>query len=159
MTRPVAANRRKLCVVVHALAQAVAALRAGRAAGAEVAIWSAPGASAYLGAGYFAAMERAARRAAPHAQASFVLDCADRAGDAMAALRAGVTAVCFTGPLGVRRKLADMARQCGARVVVRRPPALDLLGVADPLAACRAALGRSDKASVLRSVAKRRGVV
>lgn len=160
MARPVVASRRKLIVVVHTLAHAVAALRATRATGAVADIWSGPVASAYLGAAYFAALERAARRRAPRGRARFVLDCGDRAGDALAALRSGVKAVCFAGPPGVRRKLADLARQSGARVLARRPRrALDLLGVVDPLQACRAALGNGDKTRAVRSVAKRRGVV
>lgn len=158
MARPIIASRRKLIVVVHTLAHAVAALRAARAEGIEAEIWSAPVASAYLGAGYFAALEQTARRRAPRARARFVLDCGDRAGDAMAALRAGVNDVCFTGPPAVRRKLADLAQQGGARVVARRPRAVDLLGAAQPLAACRTALGNGDKTPAARSVAKRRGV-
>jgi hypothetical protein len=45
-----------------------------------------------------------------------ILDCADDADIAMAALRVGWKRFAFSGRGDVRRKLADMAGQCGAEL-------------------------------------------
>ena len=45
------------------------------------------------------------------------VDCGARAGLALAALRAGWTTVGFSGPARVAVKLAEIARQLGARIV------------------------------------------
>jgi hypothetical protein len=66
-----------------------------------------------------------------------VLDCDDRADLAQAALRQGLTHVCFRGAQAVAVRLADIARQYGATLHRKRPRALDLLYTDDPLAACR----------------------
>ena len=67
-----------------------------------------------------------------------VLDCDDRADLAQAALRQGLTHVCFRGADAVAIRLADIARQQGATLHRKLPRALDLLYVDDPPAACRA---------------------
>ena len=54
---------RRPAIVVHDLAQATAALRAAAAAGVPVTLWSAPGAAAYAGLGFLAAVfAKAGRR-------------------------------------------------------------------------------------------------
>jgi hypothetical protein len=56
-----------------------------------------------------------------------LLDCGDRPGAALAAIRATVEGVIFSGRADVARRLADIARQHGARFVAERPAgALDL---------------------------------
>jgi len=67
-----------------------------------------------------------------------VLDCDDRADLVQAALRQGLTHVCFRGSRAVAARLADIARQYGATLHRKRPRALDLLYCDDPPAACRA---------------------
>jgi len=121
-------------IVVHTQAQAVAALAAAARAGRPVVLASPPGAAAAMGAGLFGAIVAAARAAHPEARSLAVLDCGDRAGDAMGALREGIEAVCFRGAADVAAKLAEMAAGSGARVVAELAVSLDLAGSADPQA-------------------------
>jgi acyl-CoA reductase-like NAD-dependent aldehyde dehydrogenase len=109
------------------LPHAVAALSAAAATGRPVVIASAPDAGVYAGAGWFGAVLRTARDAVPGAEFDALLDCGDDAGAAMAAIRAGIPAVVFIGHADVAQRLADIARQAGARLITERPqPALDL---------------------------------
>ena len=125
-------------VVVHALPDALAALAAAEAAASPVELWSAVGAAAYLGPLYWQVLEERARRQHPRAPFVAVLDCAERPGDAMAALRQGLKHVCFTGAPALAAKLRDMAEAEGARLYEERPRSvLDLKEVTDPDAACR----------------------
>jgi len=123
-------------IVIHGLAHAEAALAAAAALGVPVTLMSAPGAASYAGPGWFRAVVEQAHAAHPGVEATALLDCGDRPGHALAALREGVTAIRFSGKTA--DKIEDIAAQNGARVVRERPPALDLKEVAgDPLAACR----------------------
>lgn len=112
-------------VIVHGLAEAEAALRAAAAAGVAVTLLSAPGAGAYAGLGWWRALVAAARQAVPAAIAADVLDCAEAAGFAAEALRAGASVV-FTGPPAQAEALAALAAACGVRLWRAAPPALDL---------------------------------
>jgi NADPH-dependent 2,4-dienoyl-CoA reductase/sulfur reductase-like enzyme len=88
---------------------------------------SAPNAGGYVGPGWFKALAAAAREAVPGARCSTLLDCGDNVGAALAAIRAEVEGVIFTGSPDVARRLADMARQHGVRFETDRPAqALDL---------------------------------
>jgi hypothetical protein len=92
-----------------------------------VVIASALDAGIYAGPGWFGAVVRAARAAVPAAEFDVLLDCGDDAGAAMAAIRAGIEAVVFTGRADVAARLADIARQAGATLVTERiAAALDL---------------------------------
>lgn len=114
-------------VIIHSLAHAVGALRAAAQAGRPVVLASAADAGAYAGPGWFRVLIEAARDAVPAADCSSVLDCGDSAGAALAALRAQVEGVVFTGRADVARRLADIALQHGVRFETRRPAAvLDL---------------------------------
>jgi hypothetical protein len=76
-----------------------------------------------------------------------VLDCADEAGTALAALRAGIKQVRFTGPDPVRRRIADIAAALGA--AVESDPvdgALDLLDRRDPKGAALTFLAANNAA-------------
>jgi len=128
-------------VIIHELAHARAALAAAAALGTGVALWSAPGAAAAAGAGWFDAVVRLAAAGQPDAAVTAVLDCHDRADLAQAALRQGVPHVCYSGPTAAARRLADIAEQYGATLHRRRPPALDLLYCDAPESACRKWLG------------------
>ena len=102
-------------------------MSAAAAAGRPVVIASAPDAGIYAGPGWFGAVLRSAREAVPAAEFDALLDCGDDAGAAMAAIRAGIPAVVFTGRPDVARRLADIAAQAGATLIAERPrPALDL---------------------------------
>jgi hypothetical protein len=122
-------DREPLAIVIHSLAQAVAALRAAAEAGRPVVIASAPDAGIYAGPDWFREVLRAAREAVPTAQFISLLDCGDDAGAAMAALRAGLEAIVFTGPAEVAARLNDILAQAGARLITERPAAVLDLGV------------------------------
>jgi hypothetical protein len=125
-------------VIIHELADAMAALEAAAELGVPVTLLSAPGGAASVGAGWFDAVVREARAAFPQVPADAVLDCGDRADLAQAALRHGLKAICFRGSAAVAARLADIAGQRGAVLYRRFPRALDPFGVADRAAACRA---------------------
>ena len=130
-------------VVIHELAHARAALAAAAELGVAVELWSAPGAAAYAGAGWFDAVMRAARNRLPAAVFIGVLDCDDRADLVQGALRQGLKHVCFRGSKAVAIRLSDIASHYGATLHRKLPRALDLCdrADADADAACRAWLG------------------
>lgn len=127
----------RVAVIIHDLGHARAALAAAADVGVAVQLWSAPGAAAYAGAGWFDALVRLARRDHPDADVQAVLDCADRADLAQAALRQGLRGICFRGSKAAAARLADIAAQYDATLHRRPPNALDLLYVEDPFDACR----------------------
>lgn len=129
-------------VIVHDLAHALAAMEAASMLGVAVTLRSAPGAADHLGSGAFRAIVDRACEQWPDVSVTAVLDCADAAGHALGALRIGIRVIRFHGHRSVRRKLADIAAQTGARLDRDRRRALDLLDCPDPLAACRAWLSR-----------------
>jgi hypothetical protein len=92
-----------------------------------VVLVSAPDAGGYVGPGWFKALMAAAREAVPDARCSAFLDCGDNVGAALAAIRAEVNGLIFTGPPDVAHRLADIARQHGVHFKTKRPAeALDL---------------------------------
>jgi acyl-CoA reductase-like NAD-dependent aldehyde dehydrogenase len=116
-------------IVVHSLAQAVAALNAAAAAGRPIVLASAPEAGLYAGPGWWRELVAMAGAAVPAARFSAMLDCGDGAGAALAAIRAHVEGAIFTGHAEVARRLADIAAQHGVRLVTRRLAAgIDLGG-------------------------------
>jgi hypothetical protein len=142
-TRP--ARRRKQspagdkprAVIVHSLDHARLALSAARAAKKRIVLRSAPGAAAYAGAGWFAAMVARAAREFPGVDFVESLDCGEDAGHAMAALREGIRMVRLSGPKKLRAKIASMAKKAGAILDEDDAPALDLLEADNPAAALR----------------------
>jgi delta 1-pyrroline-5-carboxylate dehydrogenase len=119
---------REPVIIVHSLAQAIAALTAALKAGRPVVLASAPGAGSYVGPGWFGALVAAAREALPDARFSTLLDCGDDVGAALAAIRSEIEGVVFTGRADVARRLADIGHQHGVRFVTDRPAALLDLG-------------------------------
>jgi len=128
--------------IVHSLSQAKAAVAAAVEHNSAVTLLSAPGAAAYGGAGWFAAVIRAARELRPGADVLGILDCGSRADLVQAAFRQGLTQVVFRGDVRLLRPLRDIARQQGGMILRRRPAACDLRHADDPEAACRAWLDR-----------------
>jgi hypothetical protein len=128
-------------IIVHSLEQARAAVAAAAELGVGVTLVSAAGAGGYAGPLWFTALVDAARHDHPDAAVTAVLDCADEAGTALAALRAAVKQVRFTGPEPVRSRLAEIAAALGA--AIESDPvedALDLLDQRDPKGAALAFL-------------------
>jgi hypothetical protein len=105
----------------------VAALQAAAELHRRVTLLSAPDAGIYAGPGWFRALADAAHDAVPDARFSTILDCGDDAGAAQGAIRAGVTAVVFTGRVDVVERLRAIAAAKGGRMLTTRPDsALDL---------------------------------
>lgn len=123
--------------VIHGIDHARAVLTAASGTGAMVALWSAPGAGATMGAPMFREIIAAASAEFPGSDAIGVLDCGRDAGFALAAIRHGVKFVRVEGLSATLAKVTDIARQMGATVVHQRPPALDLAECPEPFAACR----------------------
>jgi hypothetical protein len=105
-------------VVIHGWADARAALAAARS---RLTLVSAPGAGGYAGAAWFAALAAQGMAAFPQVAQRWVLDCGDAAGHVLAALRAGVPAVVFTGAPELRERLASVAAACGAELLEEAP--------------------------------------
>jgi delta 1-pyrroline-5-carboxylate dehydrogenase len=140
-------------VVVHTLAHAVGALRAAARLDRPVILASARDAGVYAGPGWFGALVTAAREAVPAARCSALLDCGDRPGAALAAIRTEIEGVLFTGRADLARRLADIAARHGVRLVTGRPAAALDLGAeffaaeAESEHRCAMFLASSDKPS------------
>jgi hypothetical protein len=111
-------------VTVHGLAQARAALAAAGPQG--VLLLSALGAGGFAGPGWFHALVAQAAAAHPGVPHAAALDCADQAGSALAALRAGLRLVVLDGACPAFAAVAAAAAQTGARLLPARPASLDL---------------------------------
>jgi hypothetical protein len=93
-----------------------------------VILLSATNAGIYAGPGWFCAAVEAAAKAVPEAVSTAFLYCGDQPGAALAAIRAGVEGIIFTGRSDVADRLADIARQRGVAFLTQCPTAgLDLL--------------------------------
>jgi hypothetical protein len=126
-----------LCAIVHSLDQARLAISVAIAAGVGARLSSPAGAAAYLGPGYWRAVDDAIRCDFPEADFSLVLDCGEDAAALMAAVQVRFPAVRFTGHPDAAARLADIAAQAGTEMVTDPIPTLDLNSVDDPEAACR----------------------
>jgi hypothetical protein len=111
-------------VIVNGLDDGVAVLRVAR--GAPVTLLSAPGAALFAGCAWWRAVVRQARAAVPGSDAADVLDCADAGGLAVSALRLGQPAVVLSERAPGHAAVVAIAAGCGAVVLPRAPPALDL---------------------------------
>ena len=138
-------------VIVHHLDHVRAALAAADALGTPVIVRSAPAAAAYGGAGWFRALVAAARVQYPGVAVTAVLDCGRDPGLALAALREGIPVVRLGGNRAARARVAEIAAAHGAALDSSRAHALDLLDLADPLAACRAWLAAAGQRSPLQT--------
>lgn len=111
-------------VTVHGLAQAEAALAAAGSSG--VLLLSAPGAAGFAGPAWFLALVDEAARRVPGARWAAALDCADAAGTALAAIRAGTRLLVLDGESPAFPAVAAAAAEAGSVLLPERPPALDL---------------------------------
>jgi hypothetical protein len=130
-------------IIIHSLEQAVTALKVARELGRPVTLASPPGAAAYTGALWFREVVKQAEREVPDAEASSILDCADKPGLVMAAFRQGVLRVRFTGAEEAAEKLQAMADAESLHLITGPLEALDLLDVKDKAQACRDWLQRN----------------
>lgn len=125
-------------VVVHTPQHVRAALAAACAAERPVILASAPSAAQYQGPGWLLRVARTAAAGCPGVRWTLVLDAGDAAGFALAALEAGVPAVCVNDlPREALRSLKAIAEGLGASVLEGPQDGTDLLACTDPVAACR----------------------
>ena len=94
-----------------------AALRAARAEGTSPVLITPEGAASFYGGGYLGALQERAEKEFPDVDFELIVDCGDAPGHALACLRSGVKLISMREP---NDKIADIARQMGARLV-RRP--------------------------------------
>jgi len=124
-------------IIIHNFSQAQAALAAAHEANKSVALWSAPGAGCYAGAGWWRGLLDLLTQAQPgHGHYTSVLDCSDAPGFVMAAIRAQVPGIYFSGMPDITQKLSDMATAQGLGLVTVRPKALDLAAAKNPQDVC-----------------------
>lgn len=109
--------------------------------GVPIILVSAPYAAASMGPAWFRNMVRDVERAYPGLDVEAELDCGDAAGYVLAALRAGVKIIRFSGKPSAATKLEDIAGTHGARLVRRPQQILDARREPDADAALRKWLG------------------
>ena len=131
-------------IIFHSLAHALAALRAAQETGVDMCLVTAPGAARYAGPDHLKKSVDLALAEFEDASPDVLIDYGDDAGPAMSALRSGWKALAFSGEPAVKHRIADMASQCGARLMDRPADALDLLDERHPDAACRRWLSELD---------------
>lgn|GEM_PF-302822 len=144
-------------ILAHGLTDALAAAGAAAALGVPLVLAGAPGAGGYAGAGWFRALLAAVRAAHPGVALTGILDCGDRPGPALAALRAGVRDLRYTGGGPAAARLTGMAAAAGARLWRDLGPALDLRALPDPddkALACRTWLAGEPVGSARRGGAE-----
>lgn len=105
-------------VRVHSLAEAHVALSHGDA----VSLVSPPGAALHAGCGWWKSLIEQARAAYPDVPCMDILDCADGTGQAMAALRIGVTHLILWPHAPGRSAIVAIAKSNGGFVLGRSPP-------------------------------------
>jgi Fructose-bisphosphate aldolase class-II len=127
-------------IVIHALEHAETALAAAAALRVPVTLASAPGAAAQAGPAWFKALIEAASSRHPDVTVTAILDCGDEPGAVMAALRAGLRALRFSGDDELRDKLRDLGAVFHAPA--KDGESLDLRGEHQPEKAVRAFLAR-----------------
>jgi hypothetical protein len=104
-------------VVVHGHPHLLQAISLGR----PVTLLSGPGAAIYAGCGWWRALMALGAGNNPD-----ILDCADAAGRAMEALRAGCRLLVLDPALPAWPLVAARATAAGATLLAARPPSLDL---------------------------------
>lgn len=108
--------------IVHGLADARIAL----APGLPVTLLSASGAGLYAGCSWWQQLVIQAKGERPDVQVTDILDCADGSGQAMAALRVGISCLVLWLSAPGRAAVAAIAAERGGLVLAAPPPALDL---------------------------------
>ena len=109
-------------VIVHGIAD----LRTALQPALPVTVLSAPGAARYAGVGWWMALIAIGRTEFPDADLHDILDCADAAGRAMEALRAGQRIIRLDRASPAWNRVGGAAASIGAIVLAECPPALDL---------------------------------
>ena len=111
-------------VTVYGLEHAVSAARVAAETGVPLYLVSGDAAGAHAGPAWFRSLIEETRKQVPDANVEGALDCDDFSGYALAALREGLSTIVYDGT--ANDAVDDIARQCGATVLRRRPDSLDL---------------------------------
>ncbi|MBV5335496.1 hypothetical protein JZU48_00255, partial [bacterium] len=98
-------TRDRLHVEVAGLTDALRAVAAARTLGVSITLLSPPAAAAYGGCAWFRRLAERVRR--PDDDVDWVLDCGERAGDALTAIADGCPAVVFSGTTAALARLED----------------------------------------------------
>jgi hypothetical protein len=109
-------------VIVHGMAD----VRLALASRQTLQLLSAPGAALYAGAGWWRALVTQARALAPTLITGDILDCADAAGHALAAMRLGQPVLVLRPTCPGREAVVAAAAETGTLLLDWPPPALDL---------------------------------
>ena len=124
-------------VVIHGIYHARASCRAALGKGQLVSIWSAFGASSYMGPRWFFEIIRLVRSEFPNLKILGILDCGDQPGDALAAIETGVEALALTAKPATLRSIREIADQANVNLHRRPSHKLDLAKCLDAEACCK----------------------
>jgi hypothetical protein len=126
-------------VVIYGFADAVAALSAADGLGVPVHLEVPFTVAGSLGPAVAREIIEQAQSAVPGCRCSWVIDCGDEPGTALAAIKAGAPEVRIAVDAELRVRIADIARQSRAKLEEHPLPGprLDLAEVADAPKACR----------------------
>ena len=111
-------------ILVRNLPDGLVAVAAAADLGVGVDLVTLPGAGAFAGAGWAAALQRRLQAAAPDVTVRLWIDVGDDLGHALAALRAGLRHLIFTGQPPASDTVAGLAGAHGATVLPARPEAV-----------------------------------
>jgi len=125
-------------IVVHDLAQAMAAAQCAVAEGHMLTLRTPPNAGRVLGVCGWLALQNAVTTALPSADISFCVDCGGHAGDAHAALTFGARQIALDPSAPGYARIADIAEKTGA-ASLEGQATLDLAFEHDPAQAIRRA--------------------
>ena len=145
-------------ILVRDLPDGLVAVAAAGDLGIAVDLLTLPGAGAFGGAGWAAALQNRLQAAAPDVTVRLWVDVADDLGHGLAALRSGLRYLIFTGGAPAAGTLAALAQVQGATVLWSRPDAV-LIRRRDRRAAYRAYLAGDAAESPTRGPLAGRGVV
>ena len=115
----------RIAIRIYGLDDALTAAEAAADLGCPLALISAPGAGYWAGPLWFKALIEEVRKRHPELAMSATLDCSDFAGAVLAAVRARVPRILFTGDDATADRLAPMAEAAGLTLLTRQPRVAD----------------------------------
>jgi len=132
---------RRRAVRVHGLDDALRTCAVANELEVAITLMSASAAVRSMGPAWFRNIAREVEQAYPDLDFEAVLDCGDAAGYALAALRAGVETIRFSGNASASGKIREIAAMYGSRVTRKPTQILDIRGAPNAEAALRKWLG------------------
>ena len=124
-------------ILVHGIGDLRAALEAASSLGRALTVLSIPGAAGSAGPAWFHALIQAGAAEFPDVPLTGVLDCTDRPGHALAALRAGCRDLLMDGSVPAWPRVQAIAEASAARLYRCRGPVFDPRFFREPIGACR----------------------